>query len=166
MKTIPLDRFSQEGSNRSKRSFDEYLEKAMEQERRIYREAIDIICRSDETQMRKLLGEIAKRNPGILIDATISGLFKVVLTDKGERKIHVIKVVKDATGLGLKEAKDVVESAPHVIQEKLTEQAARKLVENLKEEGATAYMEVMKQYEENRHGRYGIQEIREGRTTR
>jgi len=144
MKTIPLERFSQEGSNRSKRSFDEYLEKAMEQERRVYREAIDIICRSDETQMRRLLGEIAKRNPGILIDATISGLFKVVLTDHGEKKIQIIKIVKQATGLGLKESKDVVESLPHIIEEKLTEQDARELVENLREEGASAYMEAMK----------------------
>lgn len=64
--------------------------------------------------------------------------FNVVLKDSGATKIAVIKVVKEATGLGLKEAKDMVDGAPATIKEAMPKDAAEKLVEDLKAAGATA----------------------------
>ncbi|MBC7785639.1 MAG: 50S ribosomal protein L7/L12 [Burkholderiales bacterium] len=63
--------------------------------------------------------------------------FDVVLKAAGEKKIQVIKVVREATGLGLKEAKDLVEAAPKVVKEALTKPEADKLAKSLTEQGAT-----------------------------
>src|SRR3954463_1771675 len=63
--------------------------------------------------------------------------FDVVLKNAGEKKIQVIKVVRTATGLGLKEAKDLVEGAPKVVKEALTKPDADKLKKELEEQGAT-----------------------------
>jgi large subunit ribosomal protein L7/L12 len=62
--------------------------------------------------------------------------FDVVLKSGGEKKIQVIKVVRAATGLGLKEAKDLVEGAPKVVKENLTKEDAEKLKKELEEQGA------------------------------
>ena len=53
--------------------------------------------------------------------------FDVVLTDAGDQKIKVIKVVRDATGLGLKEAKDLVDGAPKTIKEGVSKDEAEEL---------------------------------------
>jgi len=63
--------------------------------------------------------------------------FDVVLKNAGEKKIQVIKVVRTATGLGLKEAKDLVEGAPKVVKEALQKPDAEKLKKELEEQGAT-----------------------------
>src|SRR3954471_3395193 len=63
--------------------------------------------------------------------------FDVVLKAAGEKKIQVIKVVRTATGLGLKEAKDLVEGAPKVVKEALQKADADKLKKELEEQGAT-----------------------------
>ena len=63
--------------------------------------------------------------------------FDVVLASTGGNKIAVIKVVKGATGLGLKEAKELVESAPKAIKEALGKDDAEKLKADLEEAGAT-----------------------------
>jgi large subunit ribosomal protein L7/L12 len=63
--------------------------------------------------------------------------FDVVLKAGGEKKIQVIKVVRSATGLGLKEAKDLVEGAPKTVKENLTKDEAEKLKKELEEQGAT-----------------------------
>ncbi len=63
--------------------------------------------------------------------------FDVVLKAAGEKKIQVIKVVREATGLGLKEAKDLVEAAPKVVKEALPKADAEKLQKSLTEQGAT-----------------------------
>lgn len=63
--------------------------------------------------------------------------FDVVLKEAGATKIAVIKVVKEATGLGLKEAKDLVDGAPKAIKEKVSKEDAEKLAEDLKAAGAT-----------------------------
>jgi large subunit ribosomal protein L7/L12 len=63
--------------------------------------------------------------------------FDVVLKAAGEKKIQVIKVVRAATGLGLKEAKDLVEGAPKTVKENLTKEEAEKLKKELEEQGAT-----------------------------
>ena len=64
--------------------------------------------------------------------------FDVVLKEIGSEKIKVIKVVREATGLGLKEAKELVDSAPKTVKEAMPKADAEKLVEALKEVGATA----------------------------
>ncbi len=63
--------------------------------------------------------------------------FDVELTEIGPNKVKVIKVVRDYTGLGLKEAKELVDGAPSVIKEGITKAEAEDLVAKLKEEGAT-----------------------------
>ncbi len=63
--------------------------------------------------------------------------FDVVLKAAGSQKINVIKVVRAATGLGLKEAKDLVDSAPKAIKETVTKEDAEKLQKELEEAGAT-----------------------------
>lgn len=62
--------------------------------------------------------------------------FDVELTETGANKVKVIKVVRDATGLGLKEAKEVVESAPKVIKEGVSKAEADELKAKLEAEGA------------------------------
>ena len=63
--------------------------------------------------------------------------FDVVLESFGEKKINVIKVVRAATGLGLKEAKEKVESVPSKIKEGISKEDAEKLKKELEEAGAT-----------------------------
>ena len=63
--------------------------------------------------------------------------FDVVLKDIGPNKIAIIKVVREATGLGLKEAKDLVESAPAPIKEGVNKAEAEELKKKLEEAGAT-----------------------------
>ena len=64
-------------------------------------------------------------------------MFDVVLKASGDKKIQVIKEVRTATGLGLKEAKDLVEGAPKTVKEGLTKDEAEKLKKTLEEQGAT-----------------------------
>ena len=64
--------------------------------------------------------------------------FDVVLKEVGPNKVQVIKVVKDATGLGLVEAKGVVDGAPKTVKEAMPKEAAEALVAKFKEVGATA----------------------------
>ena len=62
--------------------------------------------------------------------------FDVELTEVGPNKVKVIKVVREATGLGLKEAKDVVDSAPKMVKEGATKEEAEELKKKLEEVGA------------------------------
>jgi len=62
--------------------------------------------------------------------------FDVILKDSGAKKIQVIKVVRAATGLGLKEAKDLVEAAPKAVKEGISKDEAEKLKKELEENGA------------------------------
>jgi large subunit ribosomal protein L7/L12 len=63
--------------------------------------------------------------------------FTVVLAAAGDKKINVIKVVREITGLGLKEAKDLVEGAPKPVKERVPKADADKLKAKLEAEGAT-----------------------------
>ena len=67
--------------------------------------------------------------------------FNVVLKDVGDKKIQVIKAVRAMTSLGLKEAKDLVESAPKTVKEGVTKEEAQEAVKQLTEAGATATIE-------------------------
>lgn len=63
--------------------------------------------------------------------------FDAILKDAGSEKIKVIKVIRELTGLGLKEAKDFVESAPKTIKEAASKEECEKIKEKLAEVGAT-----------------------------
>ena len=62
--------------------------------------------------------------------------FTVMLKEVGDKKINVIKVVREITGLGLKEAKDLVDNAPKPIKENIDKAAADEIVKKLEEAGA------------------------------
>ena len=66
--------------------------------------------------------------------------FDVILKDAGASKLNVIKVVRAVTGLGLKDAKDLVDNAPKTLKEAISKEDAEKLVAELKEAGAEAEM--------------------------
>jgi large subunit ribosomal protein L7/L12 len=63
--------------------------------------------------------------------------FDVILTSAGDKKINVIKVVRAHTGLGLKEAKDLVDGAPKTVKEAVSKEEAEKLKKEFEEAGAT-----------------------------
>ena len=76
--------------------------------------------------------------PGAAADAAEEQVeFDVVLEGIGDKKIQVIKVVREVTSLGLKEAKDLVDSAPSTVKESLTKDEAEQLKAKLEEQGAT-----------------------------
>lgn len=64
--------------------------------------------------------------------------FDVELTEVGPNKVKVIKVVREATGLGLKEAKDLVDSAPKMVKEAVSKEEAEEVKSKLEAEGAKA----------------------------
>ena len=66
--------------------------------------------------------------------------FTVVLQSAGEKKINVIKVVRAHTGLGLKEAKDLVDGAPNTVKEGISKDEAEKLKKEFEEAGATVVL--------------------------
>jgi large subunit ribosomal protein L7/L12 len=63
--------------------------------------------------------------------------FDVILSGSGDKKIQVIKVVRELTGLGLKEAKDLVDGVPKAVKEKITKAEAADMKKKLEEVGAT-----------------------------
>ena len=66
--------------------------------------------------------------------------FDVILKNAGASKLNVIKVVRAATGLGLKEAKEIVDNAPKTLKEAVSKEDAEKMIAELKEAGAEAEM--------------------------
>ena len=96
--------------------------------------------------MKEAYGIEAAAGGGMMMAAPAAGpaakaeektSFDVVLKAAGDKKIQVIKVVREATGLGLKEAKDLVEGAPKTVKEALPKADAEKLQKALTEQGAT-----------------------------
>ncbi|MFA4999557.1 MAG: 50S ribosomal protein L7/L12 [Parcubacteria group bacterium] len=67
--------------------------------------------------------------------------WNVVLSAAGEQKINVIKIVREVTGLGLKEAKDIVDGVPKVVREGLNKEEAEELKNKLTEAGATVELQ-------------------------
>ena len=63
--------------------------------------------------------------------------FDVILVSAGDAKLQIVKIVKDLTGLGLKEAKDLVDGAPKAVKEKVSKAEAEDFAAKLKEGGAT-----------------------------
>jgi large subunit ribosomal protein L7/L12 len=81
---------------------------------------------------------VAPGAPGAPVEAVEEkDEFDVILTGAGDKKIQVIKVVRELTSLGLKEAKDLVDGAPKPVLEKVAKDAAEKAAESLKGAGAS-----------------------------
>ena len=81
-------------------------------------------------------GVVMAAAPGAAAAAEEKTEFDVELTEAGANKIKVIKVVRDITGLGLKEAKEAVESTPKVLKEGVSKEEAEELKAKLEAEGA------------------------------
>ena len=75
---------------------------------------------------------------GPAVEVEVKTEFDVELTEVGAEKVKVIKVVREITGLGLKEAKDAVEGAPKVIKEGASKEEAEEIKKKLEEVGAKA----------------------------
>jgi len=75
--------------------------------------------------------------PGAAAVAEEKTEFTVVLTGAGDKKIQVIKVVRELTGLGLKEAKDLVDGAPKTVKDGVSKEDAAKMKSALEEQGAS-----------------------------
>ena len=89
------------------------------------------------------MGILTKKYARFGLSATFSSIqlsktreFDVILTSAGEKKINVIKVVREITGLGLKEAKALVDEAPNPVKEKITKEEADEVKAKLEEAGA------------------------------
>ncbi len=79
---------------------------------------------------------VAAAGAGAAAEAEEKTEFDVELTDVGPNKVKVIKVVREATGLGLKEAKDVVDAAPSMLKQGISKEEAEALKASLEAEGA------------------------------
>ena len=82
-----------------------------------------------------MAGPAAAAAPAAVVEEQTE--FNVILKDAGAEKIKVIKVVREVTGLGLKEAKDVVEGVPSTIKEGISKDDANAIAAKFKEVGAT-----------------------------
>jgi large subunit ribosomal protein L7/L12 len=82
------------------------------------------------------LAKILKDEYGIEPAAAAKTTFDVILKDAGAGKLGVVKVVKDLTGLGLKEAKDLVDGAPKPVKEGISKEEAEAIKKALEEAGA------------------------------
>src|SRR6267143_4500994 len=116
-------------------------------------EKLDSLTLLEASQLSKLLQEkwgvsaaaaVAVAAPGAGAAGAAGGAaaeekteFDVVLMGAGEKKIQVIKVVRELTGLGLKEAKDLVDGAPKAVKEKIAKAEAEDVKKKLEEQGAT-----------------------------
>lgn len=69
-------------------------------------------------------------------EAEVKDEFDVVLTAAGDKKIQVLKILRELTGLGLKEAKDLVDNAPKTVKEKIKKEEAEEIKKKLETEGA------------------------------
>ena len=83
-----------------------------------------------------MMGAMPAGGGGAAAAAVEQTEFDVVLTGAGSQKIQVIKVVREATGLGLKEAKDLVEGAPSTVKEGVSKADAEKIKKQLEDGGA------------------------------
>jgi large subunit ribosomal protein L7/L12 len=79
---------------------------------------------------------VAAGGAAVAVEVEEKTEFDVVLASAGEKKINVIKVVRELTGLGLKEAKDVVDNAPSTLKEGITKEEAEAMKAKLEEAGA------------------------------
>lgn len=93
----------------------------------------------DEYGIEPAAAAVAVAGPAAAADAPVveeKTKFDVILTEAGGQKLAVVKLVKDLTGLGLKEAKDLVDSAPKPLKEGVAKDEAEALKKQLEEAGA------------------------------
>lgn len=83
-----------------------------------------------------VVGAVAAPAGGAANDDSGSDSVSVILADCGDKKIQVLKVVRELTGLGLKEAKDLVDATPKPVKEGITKEEADKMKKALEEQGA------------------------------
>ena len=96
-------------------------------------EQLDKLTLLEAAQLSKMLQEKWGVSAAAVEEQTE---FDVILSAAGEKKIQVIKVVRELTGLGLKEAKDLVDGAPKAVKEKITKAEADDVKKKLEEQGA------------------------------
>lgn len=115
-------------------------------------EQIKNLTLTEAAELKKALEEefgVTAAAPVVMAGAPVAGAaaapaqeekteFNVVLTDAGAQKVNVIKVVRAHTGLGLKEAKDLVDSAPKVVKEGVSKEEAEKIKKEIEEAGGKA----------------------------
>ncbi|MBE6759315.1 MAG: 50S ribosomal protein L7/L12 [Ruminococcaceae bacterium] len=99
------------------------------------KELVDGICETFGVSAAAAVAVAAPAAGGAAADEEKTE-FDVILKGAGASKLNVIKVVRELTGLGLKEAKDLVESAPKALKEGISKADAEALAEKLKEAGA------------------------------
>jgi len=83
-----------------------------------------------------VVGAVAPPAGAVANDDSGSDSVSVILADCGDKKIQVLKVVRELTGLGLKEAKDLVDATPKPVKEGITKEEADKMKKALEEQGA------------------------------
>ena len=104
-------------------------------------EAVDLVAAMEEkfgvsaAQVAPPAAAVSAGDAGDSIEAKSE--FNVVLSSFGDKKVGVIKAIRSITSLGLKEAKDLVESAPSTVKEALNKEEAEKIKKTLEEAGAT-----------------------------
>jgi large subunit ribosomal protein L7/L12 len=102
-------------------------------------EAADLVKKLEEKWGVSAAAAVAVAGPAAAAAAPVEEKteFTVVLAKAGDKKIDVIKVIRELTGLGLKEAKDLVEGAPKTVKEGVNKDEANKMKEKLAAAGAT-----------------------------
>tara|TARA_R110000751_G_scaffold55606_3_gene119212 strand:- start:252 stop:623 length:372 start_codon:yes stop_codon:yes gene_type:complete len=100
-------------------------------------ELVELIEAAEEKFNVSAAAAVAVAGPAVAAEAAAEQTeFDVIMTSFGANKVSVIKAVRGATGLGLKEAKEVVESAPTAIKEGVAKEEAEELKKTLEEAGA------------------------------
>ena len=98
----------------------------------------DLVSAMEEKFVVSAAAAVAVAGPAVAAEAAEEKTeFDVVMKDVGANKINVIKVIRTITGLGLKEAKDMVESAPVTVKEGVSKEDAASVKKQLEEAGAT-----------------------------
>jgi large subunit ribosomal protein L7/L12 len=100
-------------------------------------EILDAVSAMSVLDLSELIKDMEEKF-GVSAAAAEKTEFTVMLTASGDNKVNVIKAVREITGLGLKEAKDLVDGAPKAIKEGVAKAAADEALAKLKEAGATA----------------------------
>lgn len=106
-------------------------------------EAAELSKKLEETWGVSAAAPVAMMAPaaGAANDAVAQTEFNVILKVAGDKKINVIKEIRAITGLGLKEAKDLVEAAPKTVKEGVSKSEAEEIKKKLEEAGATVVFE-------------------------
>ncbi len=97
----------------------------------------DLFCKTfDVSAVAAVAAPVAAAAPAAVEEKAEPTAYNVILTGAGDKKIPVIKVVREITGLGLKEAKELVDAAPKAVKEKVGKEEAEKIKKQLEEAGA------------------------------